>query len=98
MGVSMRNKSQAKVIEFPLQSIAAEQVSSRLPIAAIIVFESPRLYLTVDEAARYLRISRRTLYTLMKKKQITFSRVREGVRFRLQWLNDYIDKRTVNAA
>jgi excisionase family DNA binding protein len=54
--------------------------------------------LTVDEAAQYLRISRRTLYTLMKRRQVTFTRVREGVRFRLQWLNDYMDKRTVKAA
>jgi len=52
----------------------------------------------VDEAAQYLRVSRRTLCTLMKRKQITFTRVREGVRFRLQWLNDYMDKRTVSAA
>jgi len=66
--------------------------------AAILVFESPRLYLTVDEAAQYLRVSRRTLYTLMKRKQITFTRVREGVRFRLQWLNDYLDRRTARAA
>jgi len=65
---------------------------------AILVLETPRLYLTVDEAAQYLRISRRTLYTLMNRKQVTFTRVREGVRFRLQWLNDYLDKRTVKAA
>ena len=64
----------------------------------ILVLETPRLYLTVDEAAQYLRVSRRTLCTLMKRKQITFTRVREGVRFRLQWLNDYMDKRTVSAA
>jgi len=64
----------------------------------ILVLETPRLYLTVDEAAQYLRISRRTLYTLMKRKQVTFTRVREGVRFRLQWLNYYRDKRTMKAA
>ena len=65
---------------------------------AILVLETPRLYLTVDEAAQYLRVSRRTVYTLLKRKQVTFTRVREGVRFRLQWLNDYMDKRTVKAA
>jgi len=64
----------------------------------ILVLETPRLYLTVEEAAQYLRVSGRTLYTLMKKKQITFTRVREGVRFRLQWLNDYMERRTVKAA
>jgi excisionase family DNA binding protein len=66
--------------------------------AAIIVFESPRLYLTIDEAAQYLRVSRRTVYTLMKQKQITFARARSGPRFRLQHLNEYMDKRTVRAA
>jgi len=65
---------------------------------AILVLETPRLYLTVDEAAQYLRVSRRTVYMLLKRKQVTFTRVREGVRFRLQWLNDYMDKRTVKAA
>jgi excisionase family DNA binding protein len=66
--------------------------------AAIIVLESPRLYLTIKEAAQYLRVSRRTIYTLMERKQLTYTRVREGLRFRLQWLNDYLDKRTVLAA
>jgi len=73
---------------------------SRLAAASpsILVLETPRLYLTVEEAAQYLRVSRRTLYTLMKRKQITFTRVREGVRFRLQCLNDYMDRCTVRAA
>ena len=38
------------------------------------------------------------MHTLIKTKQVTFTRVREGLRFRLQWLNDYLDKRTVKAA
>ena len=64
----------------------------------ILVLETPRLYLTVEGAARYLRVPRRTLYALMKMKQITFTRVREGVCFRSQWLNDYMERRTVKAA
>jgi excisionase family DNA binding protein len=71
----------------------------RKPAAAVIlVLENPRLHLTIEEAAKYLRVSRRTMHTLIKTKQVTFSRVREGLRFRLQWLNDYLDKRTVKAA
>jgi excisionase family DNA binding protein len=66
--------------------------------ATIVVLESPRLYLTIKEAAQYLRVSRRTIYTLMERKQLTYTRVREGLRFRLQWLNEYLDKRTVVAA
>jgi hypothetical protein len=38
------------------------------------------------------------MHTLIKTKQVTFTRVREGLRFRLQWLNEYLDKRTVKAA
>jgi len=71
---------------------------SRSKTSAIVVLESPRLYLTIEEAGQYLRVSRRTIYTLMKKKQVTYTRVREGLRFRLQWLNEYLDKRTVLAA
>jgi excisionase family DNA binding protein len=69
-----------------------------LAVSAVVVLETPRLNLTIDEAAAYLRVSRRTIYTLMKKKQVTYTRVREGLRFRLQWLNEYLDKRTVLAA
>jgi excisionase family DNA binding protein len=72
----------------------------RKPVApaVVVVLENPRLNLTIEEAAKYLRVSRRTMHTLIKTKQVTFSRVREGLRFRLQWLNDYLDKRTVKAA
>jgi excisionase family DNA binding protein len=66
--------------------------------STIIVFESPRLYLTIDEAAQYLRVSRRTIYTLMKSKQVAYTRVRKQPRLRLQHLNDYLDKRVVKAA
>jgi len=66
--------------------------------SAVIVLESPRLHLNLEEAAQYLRVSRRTMHTLVKTKQVTFTRVREGLRFRLQWLNEYLDKRTVKAA
>ena len=64
----------------------------------LIVLESPRLYLTIEEAAQYLRVSRRTMATLVRTKQVTFTRARGGLRFRLQWLNDYLDRRTVKAA
>jgi excisionase family DNA binding protein len=59
--------------------------------------ETPRLYLTTIEAAQYLRVCRRTIHTLIRNKQITYTRVRGGLGFRLQWLNEYLDKRTVRA-
>lgn len=68
------------------------------PDAVIFCLESPRLLLTVEEAATYLRISRPTLTTIVRSKQITFSRVRGKLRFRLQWLNDYLDRRTAGTA
>lgn len=64
----------------------------------IVVLESPRLYLNIVEAARYLRCSRRTLHTLIKNKQLSFTRVRGALRFRLSALNRYLDERTVEAA
>lgn len=69
-----------------------------MSVPSIVVIESPRLYLTVKEACVYLRTSRRTLSKLTKSKQIKHTRVRGELRFRLQWLNDYLDARTVKAA
>lgn len=66
--------------------------------ATIIVLQSPRLWLTIEESAAYLRVSRRTVGTLIKQKQVRFTRARGGLRFRLQWLNEYLDKRTVEPA
>lgn len=71
---------------------------NRVQPPVIISFENPRLLLTIEEAALYLRVSRRTVHTLIKTKQLSYARVREGLRFRLQYLNDYLDKRTVRAA
>lgn len=65
---------------------------------SIVVLESPRLLLTLDEAATYLRVSRRTMATIVKAKQVKVTRVRGSLRFRLQYLNDYLDRRTVEAA
>lgn len=66
--------------------------------ATIIVLENPRLLLTCEEAATYLRVSRRTVHTLVKAKQLTHARVRGQLRFRLSWLNDYLNARTARAA
>lgn len=71
---------------------------SRKTPAVILVLENPRLLLTIEEAAQYLRVSRRTIHTLIKTKQLSYTRVREGLRFRLSRLNEYLDKREVKAA
>lgn len=63
----------------------------------IVVLETPRLLLTIEEAALYLRVSERTVARLIKNKQLSYTRVRESLRFRLSYLNEYLDKRTVRA-
>lgn len=64
----------------------------------VVVLESPRNYLTIQEAASYMRVSVRTVSTLIKSRQLTYSKVRGQLRFRLSWCNEYLDKRTVKAA
>jgi excisionase family DNA binding protein len=76
----------------------AKALSPSKRVPAIVVFESPRIYLDICEAARYLRVSVRTVHTLIKAKQLTYTKSRGQLRFRLSWLNDYLDKRTVKAA
>jgi excisionase family DNA binding protein len=71
--------------------------ADKRPRCTIVVLETPRLYLNIFEAAQYLRVSSRTIHTLIRNKQLTYTRVRGGLRFRLQWLNEYLDKRTVRA-
>jgi excisionase family DNA binding protein len=78
----------------PLKAFASRSTN---PVI-VLVLESPRLYLTIDEVAEYLRVSRRTVGTLIKTKQLTYTKVRGQLRFRLSWLNDYLDKRTVKTA
>jgi excisionase family DNA binding protein len=73
-------------------------VPVRAQPAVILVLENPRLHLTLEEAAQYLRVSLRTMHTLKQIKHVKYTRVRGQVRFRLQWLNEYLDKRTVEAA
>jgi hypothetical protein len=54
--------------------------------------------LTLAEAMNELRIkSRTTMYKIMKGGQLTFTRVHGRPHFRKQWLDDYLDKRTVKA-
>jgi len=57
----------------------------------------PRL-LNVKEAAHVLRVSVRTVHTLLKNKQITYFRVRGQLRFDPVHLDRYLQKRMVQAA
>lgn len=48
--------------------------------------------LTVDEAAKMLRISRASLYTLMKNKKIRVTRIGGRTLFDRKDIDDFIEK------
>jgi excisionase family DNA binding protein len=53
--------------------------------------EAPRL-LTVDEAAKMLRISRGSLYTLMKNKKIRVTKIGGRTLIDRKDIDDFIEK------
>ena len=57
----------------------------------------PRL-LNIQEAAHVLRVSVRTIHTIIKDRQLTHIRVRGQLRFEPSHLNEYLQKRMVLAA
>lgn len=61
-----------------------------LALPPSFLFVNHRACLDAKEAAQYLRVSRRMVAKLAQSRQVTFTRVRGGLRFRLQWLNDYL--------
>jgi excisionase family DNA binding protein len=54
---------------------------------------SPRTLFTVDEAAEYLRVSRRQVYKLVRAGEIRGYRVGERLRFRPQDVDVYLEQR-----
>lgn len=83
-------------LAFPAALAHRKQPCLALP-SSFFAFETPRLYLDAKEAAQHLRVSRRQVAKLAQSRQLTFTRVRRALRFRLQWLNEYLDRRTVKA-
>jgi excisionase family DNA binding protein len=51
----------------------------------------------VEDLAVFLKISRATVYRLIDKKKIRFIRAGKGIRFRLEDVQDYLDKNSVEA-
>lgn len=51
-------------------------------------------FLTPEQAASYLGISRVTIYRLVADRQIKFSRAsqRGRIRFRKQWLDEFVER------
>jgi excisionase family DNA binding protein len=65
--------------------------------AAPSVISLPKL-LTIKEVAHFLNVSVRTVHTILRSKQLTYSRVRGQLRFDPIHVADYLQKRTVQAA
>ena len=65
--------------------------------AAPSVISLPKL-LNIKEVAHFLNVSVRTVHTIIKAKQITHSRVRGQLRFDPIHLDEYLRRRTVQAA
>jgi excisionase family DNA binding protein len=61
------------------------------------VISLPKL-LTIKEVAHFLNVSVRTVHTILNSKQLTYSRVRGQLRFDPIHIDDYLQKRTVQAA
>jgi excisionase family DNA binding protein len=66
-------------------------------LAAPSVLTLPRL-LTIKEVAHVLNVSVRTVYKIIKAKQLTYFRVRGQLRFDPIHLDQYLQKRTIRAS
>jgi len=61
------------------------------------VVSLPKL-LNIKEVAHFLNVSVRTVHTIIKAKQLTHSRVRGQLRFDPIHIDEYLRRRTVQAA
>jgi excisionase family DNA binding protein len=59
------------------------------------VFDSP--FLTVKEAALYLRCSPRTLYRMIQRGEIPHKRIGGGIRLRKDELEAWLEERSARA-
>jgi len=57
----------------------------------------PIPFMTKEEAMNYLKISYSTMAALLKNNKITSSRLGRDLRFKKEWLDEYMDSRTVKA-
>ncbi len=54
--------------------------------------DKPRL-MTADEVARYLRISRASVYRLVRNKEIPVSKIGQQLRFRKDVVDNWLSKK-----
>ncbi len=55
----------------------------------------PTAVLDVHEAAAYLGVSEVTLYRLVRRREVPYTRVGRSIRFRVEELERYLEERTV---
>lgn len=57
--------------------------------------EKDMTYLTVDEVAKHLRVSKMTIYRLFKAEKLTGVRVERSIRIRTDSVDAYLNKEGV---
>lgn len=58
---------------------------------------APDPYMTKNEAMEYLKISYTTMAILLRGNKITSSRIGRDLRFKKEWLDEFMEKRAVKA-
>lgn len=53
--------------------------------------------LTVREVAEKLQVNQMTVYTWKRQGKLTFIKLPQGIRIREEWLEGWLDKRTVRS-
>ncbi|NQU42392.1 helix-turn-helix domain-containing protein [bacterium] len=53
-------------------------------------------FLTVEEMAEMLKVNPRTIQRLVNRKELPAVRVGKQWRFRREWVEEWLDKQTVN--
>jgi excisionase family DNA binding protein len=53
--------------------------------------------LTVKEVAERLQVKAMTVYTWKREGKLTFIKLPQGIRIREEWLEGWLDKRTIKA-
>jgi len=55
-----------------------------------------KTYLTIDELALYIKVSKPTIYKWLAKKQIPYIRNKRVIRFDLQKIDEFMEKHEVS--
>jgi excisionase family DNA binding protein len=59
---------------------------------------NPRRFLSIEETAEYMGLSKRTLYRMVSQRRVPFTKIGRLVKFDLQQLEKWIGKQMVRPA